>query len=260
MITNYSQILDMPISDKTAGEIERIVEHIKHPVIFKPLPINNPIGFGRADFTAYPEWIVYSIKDLPQKYFEANLLHELYHLCQVVECFPTTKTKKQPNLNQHDQSFLDGLGGFISSLILDLDVCDRIDSFGLNSNYFFDKRYNQAMSFPLDETLDPKKHKDSFISMTVRIAGIILQNKRWQSDNVVKHFQSKNPLIVQKAKRLANKIKKCDHNTPLGCLECLITIYDYLDIWSWQLIHFQDNELATSEQAHNFLTQFHLDS
>ena len=93
MITNYSQILDMPISNKTAGEIERIVEHIKHPVIFKPLPINNPIGFGRADFTAYPEWIVYSIKDLPQKYFEANLLHELYHLCQVVECFPTTKTK-----------------------------------------------------------------------------------------------------------------------------------------------------------------------
>ena len=193
---------------------------------------------------------------MPQKSFEANLLHELYHLCQVVECFPTTETKVQPNINQHDQSFLDGVGSVIVSLILDLDVCDRIDSFGLNSNYFFDKRYNQAMSFHLDETLDPKKHKDSFVSMTVRIAGIILQNKRWQSNNVFKHFQPKNPLIVQKAKRLANKIKKCDHNTSFGCLECLITIYDYLDIWDWQLIHFQNNELATSEQAHNFLTQY----
>lgn len=245
----YQKILGRDISEKTAVEIERICNYIQHPVVFNELPENNPYGFGRADWFAEPNWIVFSITNLPQPFFEANLLHELYHLCQYYEGFPMTQTKVQPRLSPKDQGFLDRIGSASASLVLDLDVCDRIKKFGLSSGYFFDIRYHQVMSFHFDRLT----YRDDQVSMILRIAGIILQNDPWQARNVIQHYHSKNKYITQRAQKLASRIKRYDHNSPKGCIKCLTVMYDYLKIWDWQTITFRGAVFPDSQAANTFL-------
>lgn len=245
----YQKILGRDISKKTALEIERILNYIQHPVVFQELPEYNPHGFGCANWFAEPNRIVSSVTNLPQPAFEANLLHELYHLCQYHDGFPMTRTKIQPWLSQNDQNFLNGIGAAAASLILDLDVCDRIKNFGLSSGYFFDTRYHQAMSFHFDQLT----HRDDKVSMILHIAGLILQNDQWQARNVIQHYQAKNKYITQKANGLAKKLKKCDHNSPEGCFKCLTVMFDYLGIWDWQTITFLGQDFPDSQAANTFL-------
>lgn len=245
----YQKILGREISEKTATEIERISNYIQRSVVFQELPENNPHGFGFANWFAEPNRIVSSITNLPQPFFEANLLHEMYHLCQYHEGFPMTQTKIQPLLTPKDQGFLDEIGSASTSLVLDLDVCDRIKNFGLSSGYFFDVRYHQAMSFHFDRLT----FRDDQVSMILRIAGIILQNDPWQARNVIQHYQSKNKYITQSAQKLSAKLKKCDHNSPEGCFKCLTVMYDYLKIWDWQTITFRGAAFPDSQAANTFL-------
>ncbi len=250
-------VLGKTVSERTETEIVRILRYLPRPVIFQPLQEDNSHGFGCADFTASPNWIVYSVTYLPQESFEANVLHELYHLCQITEGFPTTSTKQQLQLDEHDQNFLNRLGRTISSVILDLDVCDRISGFGLSSEYFFNARYKRLMSYELTEKIT---RRDSKVSMSIILAGIVLQNQRWQANEVFRRFQSTNPQVVQRAKKLASRIKKCEYNTPEGCFRCLATVYDYLDIWDWQQIHYQGLTFDSSEEVDKFLSRYHQDS
>ena len=257
IIPNYSLILSHTISPKTSEEISRIVTYLNHTVDFKPLPANNSIGFGRTDYTTSPHWTVYSILELPPRVFEANILHELYHLCQVVESFPTTSTRNKPNATLSEKDNFNRLGSLYASVILDLDVCDRISDFGLSSEYFFDIRYKQAMSYHIDyEIVD----RCDFISMAMRLAGMILQNNRIQSKNVLDHYKAKNPRLINCAKSLANKIKKIDYHTPVGCLQAISAVYDYLQVWDWQFITYSGQNFTSSEQVHTFLLQSHPDS
>lgn len=250
-------ILGNTVSEKTAIEIGRIQEHIHHKVDFVSLPLDNPIGWGRADWTTSPNWTVRAVTELPQAYFEANLLHELYHLCQVTEGFPLTTTKIQPDISASEQKLIDSAGGALTSVILDLDVCDRIASFGLDSDYFFDHRYQQAMetSFNFDSNL-----RNAKVSFTVHIAGIILQNSKWQSNLVLGRCQTQNKQLAQRAKNLAKNLKRIDHSTPDGCFKCLVAGYDYLGIWDWQNIDYRGLQFTSSEQANTFLLSSHLDS
>ncbi len=248
----YSVILGRDVSQSTAKEIERIESYINHSIRFEYLPEDNPHGFGYADFLAEPDRIVHSVTNLPQSAFEANLLHESYHLCQAHDGFPTTSTIPQPDLNKNDYEFLCRIGSASASTILDLDVCDRIKSFGLSSEYFFNVRYQQAISLNLEKLT----HRDDRVSVTIRLAGIILQNSRFQSQNVIKHYQVNNQNITRKAQKLASKIKRCNHNTPIGCFECLTAMYDYLDIWDWQAIIFQDMVIQDSGLANKILEQY----
>ncbi len=248
-------ILERTISEKTSIEIQRIIEYLPCSVVFKELPDDNQYGFGYSNPYSKPMEVA-SITSLPQPAFEANLLHELYHLCQYVEKFPTTSTKIVPQLSSKDQAFLDVLGSVSASMVLDLDVCDRISALGLSSGYFFDIRYKNAMSYNYGIITD----RDSVASMIIRLAGIILQNSKWQSKNVLEHYQSKNPYIVQRAKSLATKIKKHDHSTPEGCFKCLAVMYEFLDIWDWQIIQFHGQQFFSNAQVNTFLSQCHLDS
>ena len=249
------EILGRTISERTSEEIERILSYIQHPVIFKPLQNQNPYGFGRSDYLSEPDWIVYSITDIPQPAFEANLLHELYHLCQVKEGFPLTSTKVLFN-NKEEQTLINRVGGAVASTILDLDVCDRIGKFGLTSDYFFNIRYRQALAYHVPERIDSRS---VFVFTAVRLAGIILQNNRWQSNEVIQHLQSENIRLVRKGKGLASTIKRIGHDSPEKCFRCLIASYDYLDIWNWQEINFQGFFIQSSEQAKTFLSHFRQD-
>lgn len=253
MESKYLEILGRTLSEKTSEEITRILGYIQHSVVFKPLHRQNPYGFGRVDYFSGPDWVVYSVVDIPQPAFEANLLHELYHLCQIIEGFPLTSTKTLFS-RQEEQALINNAGGAATSIILDLDVCDRIEKFGLNSDYFFDTRYHQALTSPVPEKINTR---DAFVFTTVRLAGIILQNSRWQSNKVIQRYQSKNIQLVRKSHGLASRIKKCGHSTPEECFRCLVASYDYLDIWNWQEINFQGFLIQSSEQAKSFLSRFH---
>ncbi len=250
-------ILGQEISKETAAELERIYDHIGHKVDYVPLPLDNPIGFGRADWTTAPNWTVSSVTDLPQHYFEANLLHEHYHLCQIAEGFPRTNTKIIPGISSTDQQAIDTAGGALTSVIFDLDVCDRIAAFGLDSDHFFNVRNQQALKFglPIGNISRPNK-----VLFTVRTAGLILQNPTWQVNMILPRFRAQNRQITQRAENLANRIRKLDHSTPLGCFECLVIGYDYLSLWDWQLIRFHDHIFTSHEQAHTFLSSYHQDS
>lgn len=244
------EILGKEISEKTATEISRILEHINHDVDFVSLPLDNPIGWGRSDWRTSPNWTVHAVTELPQVYFEANLLHELYHLCQVAEGFPLTSTKNQPSISATEQKRIDSAGGALTSVILDLDVCDRIASFGLDSDYFFDHRYKQAMkiSFSFDSNL-----RDAKVALTSHLAGIILQNSKWQSNLVLNRCQTQNRHLAQRARNLSRILKRIDHSTPEGCFLCLVAGYDYLGIWDWQIIDYRGHRFVSHEQVNTFL-------
>ncbi len=247
MTSEYAEILGKHISEKTVAEIERIVGHIQHQVVFERLEDENGVRFGQADWITFPHWTVRSVTDIPQHAFEANLLHELYHLCQVVEGFPQTATKNFPGVS--------AAGSILTSVILDLDVCDRIERFGLSSEYFFNRRYQQAMSQTIRFEIT---NRDDFVSMAICIAGIILQNNERQAREVCQHYQARNPRLVRKTRGLASTIKRTGNSTPEECLKSLAASYDYLDIWDWQLINFQGYTFLSSEQVSTFLSESHL--
>lgn len=246
MASKYSEILGKKLSEKTAAEIERIIGHIQHQVVFERLEDENGIRFGQADWTTSPHWTVRSVTDIPQLAFEANLLHELYHFCQIVEGFPKTATKDFP--------WVSAAGSILTSVILDLDVCDRIEKFGLSSEYFFNRRYKKAMSQNIRFEIT---NRDDFVSMTIHIAGIILQNNERQAREVCQHYQTRNPRLVRKSRGLASTIKRTGHSTPEECLKSLAESYDYLDIWDWQLINFQGYTFLSSEQVSTFFSESH---
>ena len=250
-------ILGRDISEKTAAELERIYDHIGHTVEYVKITPNDQIGFGRADWTADPCWKVYSVTNLSLHYFEVNLLHEHYHLCQYVDGFPMTTTKELSNTSISDYATIRSLGGHISSVILDLDVCDRIDELGLDSNFFFEARYQQAMKydFRLHGTYRPED-----ILVTVSVAGIILQNTKKQIKHVLKHCQEQNAALAERAVALANLIREHDHRTPFGCFKCLVAVYDYLNVWRWQEIEFYGHVFASHEDASTFLASYCLNS
>lgn len=251
------QILWNEVSENVAAEITRIFNYIGHDVDFTPLPLDNPIGFGQADWTTSPNWTVRSVTDLPQPYFEANLLHELYHLCQIFEGYPTTQTKTLSDLSSQEQEQLDNSGRALTSMILDLDVCDRIHRFGLNSDYFFNLRYNQAKSISF-ENIDWPRSID--VRFTVNLAGIILQNEKWQSNEILRLCRQQNKRLAQRAEGLSKRIKRIGHSSPLECFQCLIEGYDYLDLWGHQMIEFQNPCFYSREQVNTFLKCFHSDS
>lgn len=250
-------ILGKTVSERTAAEISRILEHIHHKVDFVPMPLDNDFGWGQADWITLPNWTVRAVTELPQAYFEANLLHELYHLCQVAEGFPLTSTKNQPDISASEQKLINRAGGALTSVIHDLDVCDRIASFGLASDYFFDNRYKKAMetSFYFDANLRNVK-----VSFIVHLAGIILQNSKWQSNLVLNRCLTQNKHLAQRAKNLAKTLKGIDHSSPEGCFKCLVAGYDYLGIWDWQIIDYRGIQFISSEQANTFLLLSHPDS
>lgn len=249
-MSDYTEILGKKISEKTVAEIERIIDYIQHPVTFQEIPEENSHGFGYSNWFAEPIKIVASITHLPQNAFEANLLHELYHLCQHYENFPMTSTKRQTNISRNDEDFLNRIGSMSASLILDLDVCDRIENFGLSSGYFFDVRYRQAMSYHFDQLT----RRDDQVSMILRVTGIILQCSKRQAQEVCQHYQGKNKYIVRKASSLAKKVMGLDHNSPEGCFKCLTVMYDYLNIWDWQEINYSGMVWGDSRAANTFLS------
>lgn len=250
------EILGKNVSEKTATEISQILEYIHHEVDFVPLPLDNPFGWGHADWTTSPNWTVCAVTELPQAYFEVNLLHELYHLCQVTEGFPLTSSKNQPGISASEQKLIGRAGGALTSVLLDLDVCDRITSFGLDSDYFFDHRYKQAVETDLNFDFNLRNIKVFF---TVKLTGMILQNSKWQSNLILNRCQTQNKYLAQRAKSLARTLKRIDHSTPEGCFKCLVSGYDYLEIWDWQIINYRGLSFTSSEQANTFLLSFHPD-
>lgn len=247
-------ILGKEVSEQTATEIERIFTHLPCQVDFKPLPLDNPFGWGRSNWLTKPKWTVLSVTELPQRYFEVNLLHELYHLCQIAEGFPQTAPKdfSEP-LNQEQELLRNASRGLIS-VILDLDVCDRISAFGLDSNFFLDSRYKQAKesSFQVPPTV-----ADVTVKLTIFLTGFILQNNIFQVNDILRRCEAQNPFVVYRAQELASMVKAYDHNTAMGCFECLVACYDYLNLWNWQYIEFRGTQFISSKQAKTFLSGSH---
>lgn len=144
-------ILGKELSEKTASLIKEITQCLSRPVEYRFTDPSKTSSYGQCDAWQPDTYYIYckeSLLSAEKKNqiniaFETNLLHELYHLCQIEEGFPYTRTRCT-SVTVTNQNYYDNLGSLFVSSILDLNVDFRLKQNGYTSSYFYNQRIIRA--------------------------------------------------------------------------------------------------------------------
>lgn len=76
------------------------------------------------------------------------------------------------------------------------------------------------------------------------------------SDRIFELYSIKIPSLVQETELLIQQIKKIGYSTSFECFQCLSFLYKSLKLWRFQTIRFKGNEINTSKQAEEFISEY----
>lgn len=235
-----NKILNKTLSVKTSELIESITSNFKKEVIFKPIELLNIGGYGAADYWSENCYTIYLKEDLPKEAFETNILHELFHIQQLEEGYPSIR-----NITSNgypDTEYTSFIGRIIQATILDLDVELRLNSHGYNSAFFVNRRYKTLKS------INSKKihFNDRFEKEPFDIQFILfnLLSKQSQKDFIIPYLNNQFPGLVDNALELSDKISEIGYNTPEKCTKCFTIIFDFYNLWENHCISI-NNQIIT---------------
>lgn len=128
-------VLDRVISNKVELIMKTIMERLPKPIIFMDLK-NQKGCFGKCgqDSNSFFVWLNVS---LPDDAFETNLIHELIHLTQMLKNIPDARPINDSAEGERE------FAQILNSLILDIEVEEKLKSYGLDSSYFSNERLKQ---------------------------------------------------------------------------------------------------------------------
>ena len=187
------KILNEQLSSHEEKLIKEVEESLHKPVHYCYL--NNELSnFGAADYFSNPNfYTVYSQKGLHGHNFVNNILHELFHLCQIEEGYPTSSTKNTL-ITIGEQQYFNSIGTLSASVILDLDVNERLLSVGYDSKYFFDYRYQEALDLFYNHSI---VYKDAFENAQLILNLILMRITDTQEHS--NHIFELYPAILEKS-------------------------------------------------------------
>ena len=189
----------------------------------------NPSIESFGDCRLENETIVIRLRtDISRPRFEQTAAHELLHALQIREGWPIIKSRLP------DESIIALLGSKLGSLVLDLNVEDRLKQLSFDLTSVIDTEYRDLKKAVLDEKI-PSSGSNRWrrAAMMYTRASLTQPPRRWTK--LKELFSKRAPHIARKGEELASIIKRYGWNNPDQALACMIAIRESISLPSDQI-------------------------
>jgi len=223
------EILGRKVSRRCQELILSIYMQLDKPVVYEDNSNFNFNAFG-AIISTPSHYVVYASKKLVGMAFETNILHELFHGVQITKKYPEVGSKiNDPIIHMFCSS--------LSSLVLDLEVNDKLASNGFDSSYFFNYRHN-VLTDLAKRNFDKAQNNEllqKYLSVDLSLA--LMTSSKNNYEKLVRLFETAPGDVLKNALIITDFIKANGYNSPEKCFNCFTKILDTLDIWDYFGIH-----------------------
>lgn len=242
-------ILGKTVSEKSSKIIADIEQRLKMPVKYVFTDPEKTRSYGYCDWTQPDAYYVACQEQLlscARKKdinipFETNLLHELFHLCQIEEGFPYTNTKAIGE-TLPDMDFHNKMGSQISSSILDLNVDFRLKEHGYFSEYFYGQRVIHAEKHI-------RKHPDfsdpvQFVYTAMALLCLNLSFTQERMEPLLCLYNEKSPELINCVHTLSAEVSMIGYNSPESAFRSLVLVFNAFNIFATHSIRFRGKEYS----------------
>lgn len=235
-------ILGIRLSRKASQLIQSIEQNLSKPVRYRFTDERKTQCYGQCDPWQPDAYYVYSSKKLLNVSaskknnipFETNILHELFHLCQIEDDFPHTGTIITPQASP--DPILDKLGELVCSSILDLGVDARLKEHEYTSAYFYKDRIRTAKQI-LPECL-ARLTKIDFIQYACMLVCLNLAYDGESMDDLLSIVKAQNIGLASCVQELSTEIAKIGYTDAESAFRSLVLLFDAFNLWSTHNIIF----------------------
>lgn len=242
------EILKHAISLKAETIINELLSNLKCTVSFHDMSEINQTGFGACDTANYK---IYLKEDLYGVPFETNVLHELYHLCQHEEGFPTTLTLVN-NITRNEQHYFNGLGSAVTSSLYDLDVYRRLMMNDYDSSYFHKYRFKKLKDELSAPTPFNCNDKYDFAYWSANCVTLLCAPQK--NDFVLSQLKKVNSRLYYSAYSLYLMFCEKGYTDARSSLVCIAEAFKALDIWDVQDIQYKGQIFHSYDEVVSFLS------
>lgn len=246
-------ILGKELSEKTENLIGEITKHLSKPVEYRFTDPKKTDSYGQCDAWQPDAHYVYckelllstTKKGQVNVAFETNILHELFHLCQIEEGFPYTCTRTTP-ATVANKIYYDNLGSLFASTILDLNVDFRLKQNSYTSSYFYSQRIMRA------EKIIRKGHiyeGDDFLRTALMLMFLKLVADQASVDRLLKLYLPNNQSLVVCCLNIAEVVSGIGYNSPESAFQSLACLFGTFNLFSTHSIIFRGKEYIDFSSA-----------
>lgn len=236
-------ILNHRLSKKSEILLNSLIPDFNKPIEFKDIKILKTTVYGAVDwFSNQNKYIIYLRTDLPNKEFEINLFHELFHIQQIEEGYPIILS---PNHDKYTPRFAQTL----QALVLDIDVEYRLNRYKYHSTYFLNKRYDVAKKVNYASNDFKNKEDEEFIIIQLALLLHLIENPK--RNKLISIVKNKNTKLMKKCEAILSHICKIDNKS--SCFLAFASIINDLDTWEVHQIEYEGIVFSTYHQCIDYL-------
>lgn len=245
------KVLSKTLTEKSELLLTNLEQSFRKRINFIPIKELGIRGhnFGSVDTFSFGPYKVWLREDLPDDIFETNMFHELHHIWQIENSFPTICNKDTALMRSDERPFFEELGSHLS-IILDFEVNAWLDSLDFSSKYFFDMRYLGLMDNK-DYNYNHLDDKYNFAELTLTFIMFFYYATEEQKKSVQKAY-GKYPLVLSTAKSLSDRIKSINPDMPNKAVICMGLLIDNLSLWDTYFIEWGKQKIRTAGEFKNF--------
>lgn len=201
----------------------------------KQIKITFTDSIPRAHFINSDTYIIELNNNTPLPDMEYQLLHELFHIIQEIERFPNVK---------QTQPIYQTLSSYVSSIVLDCDVYERLLKIGYVENPLVEMtNYQIIKSFLITEKTDLLFNnldhlEKTFIFSAKLICLELFSNIMSQKDLnwFVCTTRTNFPFLYKNYTKIKNAITKCGYSSPKNAFKTFKTIIRELNLQDYVTI------------------------
>lgn len=227
------------LSENALIAFDELIEAISIPVKFE---VRKRQSSAQMSISKYREALITMDSTIPQNNFDETLLHEMYHIVQMQNGFPSLNTllKREPQYEQCTR--------IIDSCVLDLDVEDYIRSKGV----LIDKQFAEQQYRKLKQGLrewekagtPPRLEPVLVLYQAALYTNILMTNNKQQGKHLIEKFS----LIDSRIKLYSETIRKIiwggNHNTASGVEEIFKQLIHAFPFMGWHISHTSDQLMS----------------
>ena len=247
-------ILGIDVSENASRQIKSLCDSFQRPVRFlriddTPDKTGNNNELSGGDETMY--YPVYLQTGADRRLFEANALHELFHIRQYEAGFPAL-CNKNSQLYSTDRDFVEELGRSVFSVVLDIEVFDRMR----------ECRYPDAVNWLIGDVFGgllsaaPEINKSlndkySFANLVITFAKVLCYTDSEQ-DGKVREMLADYPLILERSFDMREMLRENHPDTPDSAVIAMGGMIDMSDLWDLFYIRITNKKIRTRSEYESF--------
>ena len=242
------EILGIAISDRAVKQIEELCGAFSRQVRYLPIESRSDGGGeGTAGDDRAAYYTVYLEHDPDRHMFEANILHELYHIRQFEAGFPAL-CNKSSQLYISDSDIVEQIGGSIFSCVLDLEVYERLRECRYSDSVFADadQLYDSLLKAAEVERSDPDDKYDFAYLVTIFAKALYLTNP--EQDEKLKEQFKNCPRIMERSLGMRDMLRSNHPGTPESAVIAMGSMLDMLELWDLFYIRLADKMIRTKNE------------